>query len=334
MSINNITHANPNDLKCAAPFNELFPVDQKMVETIAANMLEQGFDPAFPIIINEDGVVLDGHTRLAAAKEAGIDVCVIKHLFPDEDAALKFAFACQLHRRNLTEADVARYVQVLDKRMTPKDAGTKGAQGCAGSGPSSAATAKRIGVSRRKVEQVRTVLDHAEPDLKEAVLAGKQTINGAYSAVVSRKASAKPAAAGPRQPRQWVCALSAVVNAGTEAEARHAASVMIRGMSETKLVDRLTCKRKRENMVSSLDKCRELPPQNRSQKVPPPPAAPPPPPATIPAPPAVCGLPPPPPRGLPPPPPMATAKPAQPMAAKPAAAPRAKGSDDNFQFIT
>lgn len=49
------------------------------------------------------------------------------------------------------------------------------AQPCASSEPegkSSAATASTLGISQRKVEQARTVLDHAPEPVNEAVQAG------------------------------------------------------------------------------------------------------------------------------------------------------------------
>ena len=66
--------------------------------------------------------------------------------------------------------------------MTAKEAGTKGAQGCAGSGRTSADTASAVGISARKVEQARTVIDHAPEEVRAAVESGDMSINAAYQA--------------------------------------------------------------------------------------------------------------------------------------------------------
>ena len=56
----------------------------------------------------------------------------------------------------------------------------KQAQGCASSGKSAETTAEIIGVSTRKIEQARAVLDKAAPEVKAAVVSGDMTINKAY----------------------------------------------------------------------------------------------------------------------------------------------------------
>jgi hypothetical protein len=76
-----------------------------------------------------------------------------------------------------------RLVGELDKRRTKAEAGAmkgKQAQGCASSGKSAETTAEIIGVSTRKIEQARAVLDKAAPEVKAAVVSGDMTINKAY----------------------------------------------------------------------------------------------------------------------------------------------------------
>ena len=62
-------------------------------------------------------MVVDGHTRLQAAMDLGLEeVPVHKKSFPDEDAALEYAIHNQRHRRNLTEAEILRCIEAVDKR--------------------------------------------------------------------------------------------------------------------------------------------------------------------------------------------------------------------------
>ena len=53
-------------------FEGLFPVDNKILTAICEHMLENGYDESQPIIIwKGKKIVVDGHTRLLAAKNVG-----------------------------------------------------------------------------------------------------------------------------------------------------------------------------------------------------------------------------------------------------------------------
>ena len=242
---NDIIRVAPNELICRAPFSTLFPPQPKIVETIAASMREHGYDQAFPVVVWV-GVVVDGNCRVAAAKQANVDVYYVDHQFPDEAAALAFAIACQLKRRNLTDADIVRCVAELDKlKQAGRPSAEKLAQGCAKSRPgkSAATTAAMLGISVRKVEQVRTVRDHAAPEVKAAVQDGAKSINSACrETVATRKATATPGTEDSPQSRQWICTLSLTVAANTEGASRHAAAVEINDMAVSAIEEMLTCK--------------------------------------------------------------------------------------------
>ncbi|MBW1992780.1 MAG: hypothetical protein JRI59_11940 [Deltaproteobacteria bacterium] len=86
---------------------------------------------------------------------------------------MTYAIYLQGNRRNQPDAEILRCIEALNRRkrqgyrtdLAPNDAKLdkeKFAQ----------ETAKLVGISPRKVEQTRTVLDHAEELVKEAVKAG------------------------------------------------------------------------------------------------------------------------------------------------------------------
>jgi ParB-like chromosome segregation protein Spo0J len=185
------------DIKTLPAIRCLWGDRKPMVERLAADMRERGFDEAFPVVVWGSRLV-DGHTRVAAAKAAGLeDVYAVMHEFADEDAALRYAIHCQRDRRNLSEAEILRCVQELDKRKTKAEAGAMAHEqtaGAASSGPSSEETAAAIGTSSTKVEKARTVLDHATPEVRAAVDAGDLSINAAYNAT---QAARKPPAPEP-----------------------------------------------------------------------------------------------------------------------------------------
>jgi len=178
-------------LKTAPPFRDLFPINEKVLDAIYWDMQKNGYDRSQPIIVWEshDSIVIDGHTRLRAARKAGIfEVPVMLKPFPDENAALEYAIKCQRNRRNLKDFEIMKCIEELDRRgnklanlvhnslEAPDGASRK----------SSESTASLLGVSPRKVERVRTVMDRAPEDVKSAVKSGQMSINAAYNRTIEK----------------------------------------------------------------------------------------------------------------------------------------------------
>lgn len=183
---------NPNSVNLASPFDSLFPVRQKTLDGIKASMALTGFDKAEPLVLGDWGggaILVDGHMRLRAAIEVGVDdVPVVERSFVDEDEALKYAIKRQRDRRNLTDAELANCVKELDKRKRQGER-TDLAPSKAKSVPGKSAetTADLLGTSRQKVEKVRTILEHGDEQTKEDVFSGEKSINKGYEEAVQRK---------------------------------------------------------------------------------------------------------------------------------------------------
>ena len=169
-------------------FAELFPFKPAVFEAVKWAMAQWGYDPSQPIIVWDEGqVVIDGHTRIKAAQEAGItDIPVHYKSFATEDEALAYAIHLQRNRRNLTDGEIIRCIEALDRRkqrggdhksakFQEKSKAPDGAID-----KTSQETARVIGISPRKVERTRTILEHADEEMKEAVQAGEMSINKAY----------------------------------------------------------------------------------------------------------------------------------------------------------
>ena len=146
-------------------------------------MKNNGFNSGLPITLwaGHDLTVIDGHTRLAAAKKLLFaQIPVILKDFKDEAEALKYAIEMQTNRRNLTDAELINCINELDKRMK-EGRPDKTATRVAVNGRSSENTAKLLGTSRGKVEKIRTINDHASDEIKEAVKSGEMSVNMAYN---------------------------------------------------------------------------------------------------------------------------------------------------------
>jgi hypothetical protein len=114
-----------DSLKMTPPFESLFPVDtetyKQTFSMVYVNIDLMGFDKTQPIIVwKGKNIVIDGHTRLRAARQKGIkEVWVIEKEFLNDDDAIQYAVHLQRDRRKLTDADILQMVRVLDKRHPP-----------------------------------------------------------------------------------------------------------------------------------------------------------------------------------------------------------------------
>jgi protein gp37 len=208
----------PEQLNTAEPFDSPFAINPQVLGRIQEDMEHHGYDASQPIVMwAEQGVVVDGHTRLAAAKNLGLEeVPVYEKSFADEDAALAHAIGNQRNRRNLTEEEILRCIEALDRRKQRggdrgnQYTGKKVAKAPNGAiGKSAQETAKMVGVSPRKVERTRTVLKHADPEVVEAVKAGEMSIHRAYQVTRGThrgqrmKEAGKPVFNRPNENIEW-----------------------------------------------------------------------------------------------------------------------------------
>jgi len=167
-------------LKTAEPFCKLFPIKSTVLSDIIEDMATNGFDFSRPIVA-WNMTVVDGHTRLAASKKLMFNLIpVILKEFKDETEALEYAINSQVNRRNLTDAELIKCMSALDQRKAK--GGNKYLKASREAlGKTAQKTADLLGISRAKVERIRTVCDHASDDIKAAVSEGKMSINKAYN---------------------------------------------------------------------------------------------------------------------------------------------------------
>jgi hypothetical protein len=170
-------------IQTAEPFVSLFPVREAVLADIVVNLKANGFDPSQPLHVwKEKSVLIDGHTRLRAAREAGWhQVPVYEHSFATEDEALNYAINCQRHRRNLTDAELFTCIQELDKRQGHGGKRVKSPPGLLNTNETSRQqTARAVGASQNKVLKVRAITDKGTSGLLAQVKSGELSINQAY----------------------------------------------------------------------------------------------------------------------------------------------------------
>ncbi|MDD5698774.1 MAG: hypothetical protein PHH77_09185 [Victivallaceae bacterium] len=185
------------DIKTASPFRDLFPVRKRVLEDIMWDMRKNGYDNSQPLVLWKDhgNVIIDGHTRLAAARKANIyQIPIVFKAFSDEEAALKYAISCQRNRRNLSDSELVACIVELDKRRSagrPKQDENKFAPCGANYTRSSQETAELLGINHRKVERIRAVMDNAPDKIKRMVKTGRMTLNSAYNRTIGARRNGK-----------------------------------------------------------------------------------------------------------------------------------------------
>ena len=198
-----VSFVDPDEVKTSSPFKDLFLVKTADLENVEEDMKAHGYDSAHPIIIwaGHDMTVIDGHTRLAAAKKLMFPrIPAIIKTFKDEAEALEYAIKTQRNRRNLTDAELLNCLTELDKRKKTGPARSLASRD-AKLGKSAEQTAALLGVSQAKVERLRAVNDHASDEVKEAVKDGKLSVNKAYKATMEARHAAKRENSDPEQTK-------------------------------------------------------------------------------------------------------------------------------------
>jgi len=97
--------------------------------------------------------------------------------FPGEDEAIQYAIHRQRDRRNMTEAELWKCIQWMDKRKKrggdhkSEEFKSKASDEAIDSEVSKSAekTAETLGISRAKVEKARTVMDHGDQETKQSI---------------------------------------------------------------------------------------------------------------------------------------------------------------------
>jgi hypothetical protein len=209
----NITEMKVSELKVEEPYSSLFRIDFDTLSAIQKRMEKKGFDPSRPIDVWVGrNIVIDGHTRLKAAQNLGIEsVPVTERYFKDGVAALDYAIRNQRERRNLTDADILHLVEKVDelfpqggdrrsnfgnqkfdnpdapmtdrqKIALKRDAGKTDRRQIVLAQDSRRITAEKIGISMDKVSQCRHILNNASDNEIEEINKGSKSLHQVYKA--------------------------------------------------------------------------------------------------------------------------------------------------------
>jgi hypothetical protein len=169
----------------------MFAIRVETLASIIASMKESGYDKSQPLVLwKGKGMVVDGHTRLQAAREAGItEIPTEEKEFASLEDAKLYAYRRQAERRNLTPAEILAAAMELQ----PKDARD-------GAGRASEILARNLGVSPSTVKHAQAVAHEASPEIIDEVKRNHMTINRAYQ--LTKGKSDKPSKIQPETDRE------------------------------------------------------------------------------------------------------------------------------------
>lgn len=162
--------------------SKTFSINEKTFNDIKESIEKEGFRKEEPIVIAQlkDGTVLgvaDGHTRLKAAKELGLDeVYVTYRTFETLEEAQQYTKDRQFKRRNLSQAEIYGYAAELEN-----------VEEKTGEGRATERLAKEIGVSASTLQHARTVAKKASDEVKEKIKNNEMTVNQGYQTVRQKK---------------------------------------------------------------------------------------------------------------------------------------------------
>lgn len=140
----------------------------------------------FPIIINEEGTILDGHNRFEICNELHIEPKFEKKHFENPLLEKRFVIEANLKRRHLNifqKVEMALPLLEIEKELAKERMlnGTLASNGTRGKATEN--VAKTVGVSTRTLERAKKIIEKGPEELKERVRRGQTSITYAYKKV-------------------------------------------------------------------------------------------------------------------------------------------------------
>lgn len=191
------------ELKVNPEYETLLPqISNEEYETLKMSFLTEG--QHFPIIVNQDGVILDGHQRYRACNEIGMECRYEVKTFTNPLLEKKFVIEANLLRRHLSVAERAKLGYLLlaietelgrqrEEATLPKP-GQKGFQPVVASGDATIdfgkaaeKVARKVGVSQATIERIKVIEERGTPEQIKAVEKGEEGILPTYKAIKDKE---------------------------------------------------------------------------------------------------------------------------------------------------
>lgn len=138
-----------------------------------------------PIIVNAEGIILDGHTRFRACKEVGIQTKHAERKFENKLLEKKFVIESNLKRRQLNDfqkAELGIPLLAIQQELA-KQRQANNADDTESTGQSRDIIAKQVGLSGSTFERSRKIIEKAAEPVKQILRDGKSSISKEYQKI-------------------------------------------------------------------------------------------------------------------------------------------------------
>jgi ParB-like chromosome segregation protein Spo0J len=165
-----------NDIVIDPEISRIFKINVVIRDEILQKIRDFGYDKNQPIVVwKGHGILVDGHTRYSASKEAGLDeIYVTEKEFATREEAIFYAFERQVLRRNLSPREILKAVKMLPEERNAK-----------GQGSAAVLLAQKLGISPSTVYQAKRALKESPEEDIQAIMDDKLSIKGANAKLVN-----------------------------------------------------------------------------------------------------------------------------------------------------
>ena len=177
------------ELKVNPEYKALIPelLDDEY-ENLKESISKNGYWEEYPIIVNDNYEILDGHSRWKACQELGIQPTIkVKH-FESKEEEMRFVIETNLNRRHLNafqKAELALKLIELGKTKRgrkPQEISSESEENSVKVDTWKVASDK-VGVSEDTISKTKVILEKGDEELIEKCRRGEISVNEAYKRV-------------------------------------------------------------------------------------------------------------------------------------------------------
>jgi len=190
----------PNFLKVHPEYQKLLPkLPQEEYEALKESIKTEG--QHYPIVVNKEGIILDGHNRFEICKELKLEPRFEIQTFENPLLEKKFVIEANLRRRHLNKFQRAEMgIPLLDietelakqRQRTESNVETRSESNDANRGKATTQVSRKIGLSETTFERAKKIIEKAPEPVKQKVRNGKQSINYAYQQIQREEKHSNP----------------------------------------------------------------------------------------------------------------------------------------------
>ena len=206
------------EIKTISEYEQLVPPLTSIEFINLKQSIKESNGNIIPILVNKEGIIVDGHHRYRACKELGIEPKVEVKRFDDTLAEKEFVIEINVKRRQLNNFQLSMLayklediykerakIRQLSRLKDVKDKLPPLAQFCANGnqeevGKVSEIVAKKTGLSSRTYEMAKAIIKEGTEEQKNLLIQGKSStsINREYNKIKKKKKKIELESAAPK----------------------------------------------------------------------------------------------------------------------------------------